>query len=75
VNNYGDKKVRVPKIAGKIVCAFCWYREAEYVIKLRLIAERIAGKVGVGEHPEGCKCISCVARRITEAHDALPSIR
>ena len=72
VNNYADHKVRIPKIAGKIVCPWCAGRDGKYIIQLRLIAEAVSKKQSPTCLVENCKCLSCVAYRVLEAHDSLP---
>jgi hypothetical protein len=74
VNNYADRRVRINqwKIAGKIVCPWCRGRDGVYLIQLRLIAEKLAARRNADCQVENCKCLSCVAYRVLEAHDSLP---
>jgi hypothetical protein len=83
VNNYSDHKVRVShlKIAGKIVCPACKFRDGKFVIQLMLIAEKCANNdMSYCNAPstrpnEGCKCLVCVSMRVLKAHEELPTLR
>lgn len=75
VNNYPDRKVRVSrhKIGGKIVCPWCADRDGKFVVQLMLIAERTACLPGA--HLDDMTMTCCVAKRVLQAHEELPSRR
>ena len=79
VNNYQDRKVRVRhlRIAGKIVCPSCKFRDGKFTIQLMLIAEKVGAEaiLRCNNDPATCKCTGHVADRVLKAHEELPTLK
>lgn len=76
VNNYADRRVRVPRYRGRIICSFCRYGIGKRLVQLEQIVEQAADlgclkrfirkKLGLKKGASCGKCICCKAAELVE---------